>query len=306
MVRTWSQSAWYVRTGLLVIPLLCGAAVVHVVGSPGGTKAVPAAPAWVTPAGTRAASPGAPSASGAPDAPMAAPVLANPQMTPRRVWVNTPGFWSWALLDRRTNKIVGSRNPTATSTTASMIKVWLAADFLRRAAESGTTPDSAQLQRLSTMIRDSANDPAQEMFALLGGAASTRRLIGVCGLTDSAPDERWSNTVVSARDTARLADCIADARAAGPQWTPWLLTEMLGVRGLGDFGIRDALPPASAAGVAIKNGWVVRMQGTEWHVACLAVAAGWTLGVLARYPQELGLTHGAQICERVAAALLRR
>ncbi|HET8683583.1 MAG TPA: hypothetical protein VFM54_17210, partial [Micromonosporaceae bacterium] len=234
------------------------------------------------------------------------PALASVRMVPGRVQVNTPGFWSWALLDRRTNKVVGSRNPTATSTTASMIKAWIAADFLRRAAESATTPNSGQLQRLGTMIRDSANDPAREFFALLGGAASTRRLIRTCGLTDSVPHENWSNTAVSARDTARLADCIADGRAAGPRWTPWLLTQMLGVRGLGDFGIRDALPPASAAGVAIKNGWVVRTLHAEWHVACLAVAESWALGVLARYPQELGLTHGAQICEKVAAALVRR
>ncbi|HET8684873.1 MAG TPA: hypothetical protein VFM54_23830, partial [Micromonosporaceae bacterium] len=115
MVKAWSRGPWYVRVGLLVTPLLCGAGAVHVVGAVGGVPAISAAPAWVTPAGTRAPQ-GTPAASASPAAPMAGPALASVRMVPGRVQVNTPGFWSWALLDRRTNKVVGSRNPTATST----------------------------------------------------------------------------------------------------------------------------------------------------------------------------------------------
>ncbi|HET8659367.1 MAG TPA: hypothetical protein VFM55_10265, partial [Micromonosporaceae bacterium] len=115
MVKAWSRRAWYVRVGLLVTPLLCGAGVVHAADA---VPAVTAAPVWVTPAGTRAPqrAPATPAAPASPAAPLAGPALASVRMVPGRVQVNTPGFWSWALLDRRTNKVVGSRNPTATST----------------------------------------------------------------------------------------------------------------------------------------------------------------------------------------------
>src|SRR5204863_138178 len=82
----------------------------------------------------------------------------------------------------------------------------------------------------------------------------SERLITMCGLTDSSavPNE-WGTTRLSARDAVRMGDCIADGTAAGPTWTPWVLDMMRKVRGVGDFGIRDVLPPAQAAKVAIKN-----------------------------------------------------
>src|SRR5690242_16193901 len=40
--------------------------------------------------------------------------------------------FGWALLDRRTNQVAGSANKdTMTNTTESMVKAWLAADYLR-------------------------------------------------------------------------------------------------------------------------------------------------------------------------------
>lgn len=183
-----------------------------------------------------------------------------------------------------------------------MIKAWIAADYLRLNPD----PDRARLDQLRIMIRDSNNAAAHEIFPLIGEDQSIRRLISICKLTDSSPYRTyWSNTAVSARDTARMAACLGSGKAAGPKWTSWLLTEMRNVRGFGNFGIREALPPAVAAQTAIKNGWVYREADGNWHVACLAIGSGWTLGVLARYPGGLGVTHGADICTSVAAQLMR-
>jgi hypothetical protein len=236
--------------------------------------------------------------------PSASPVKL-PLLRPGAVHIDSPGFWSWALLDTRTGAISGAKNMTSTSTTASMVKAWLAADFLRRAAERGVAPDAEDLADLTLMIRDSNNTVAQEVYTELGQSASIRRLISRCKLTDSsAYGSSWSRTTVSARDTARMAACIGDGRAAGPQWTGWLLNEMRHVRGTGDFGIRDALPDKIAAQTAIKNGWLLRDTDGLWHIACLAIGDGWTLGVLVRYPGSLGFTHGTEVCRSVAAQLL--
>jgi hypothetical protein len=220
------------------------------------------------------------------------------------VSVNVSGWWSWALLDQRTNEITGSPNMASTNRTASMIKAWIAADYLRRAAEQGQTPSKARLAEVTIMVRDSDNAVASKLYRLIGGQASTKRLISMCKLTDSkVGPTSWSDTRLSARDTTRMADCLADGRAAGPKWTTWLLKEMRLVRGAGDFGIRKAFPAAVAQTIAIKNGWVVRDDNGDWEVNCLAVGDGWTMGVLTRYDARLGLTYGANICKNVATQL---
>jgi Beta-lactamase enzyme family len=224
------------------------------------------------------------------------------------VAVDTDGFLSWALLDRRTGDIVGSENLAATSTTASMVKPWLAADYLRRIAANGEQPSDARLADLTAMIRDSDNEAAERIYNLNGETDSIRRMIDLCELTEStATPGYWSTTRVSARDTVRLADCLADGRAAGPNWTEWLLEQMRGVRGDGDFGIRNALPAAEAARVAVKNGWLLRDDDGLWHVACLAVADDWAMAVLQRYPPKgeysADFAHTRQVCQRVAEQL---
>jgi hypothetical protein len=223
--------------------------------------------------------------------------------------VNTQGFLSWALLDRRTHTIVGSSNITATITTASMIKAWLAADYLRRADEKGTTPTASQLHDLEIMIRDSDNDAGERTYAADGKTASILRLISICQLTDSkAVPNLWSNTTISARDTVRMGECIADGRAAGETWTPWLLDMMRKVRGYGDFGIREALPEDQQDDIAIKNGWLLRDEDDHWHTSCLAIGDTWVMAVLQRYPHtsdwNIDFAHTQQVCADVAHILL--
>src|SRR5262249_29250932 len=159
-----------------------------------------------------------------------------PLLRPAPVSVNTPGFWSWALIDRRTGTISGSSNQGSVNVTASMIKAWLAADYLRRAADRKITPNSAAMHQLSIMIRDSDNAAADTFWLANGGAASIKRLISMCGLTDTRAYLDWAHTLMSARDAARMGACIGSGLAAGAKWTGWLLNEMRNVRA-GRLGI---------------------------------------------------------------------
>lgn len=253
--------------------------------------------------GPEAAQPPAPTAGTEPEsrAPPR-PVAAAPLLSPPPPTVPTDGFVGWAVLDLRTGAVTGSDNLAETSTTASMIKAWIAADYLRRTAENGDEPSQARLDQLTQVIRDSNNEHAETIFRELGRHESIERLISICALTDSrAVRNFWSNTQLSPRDTARMGACLADGRAAGPEWTDWLLDEMRAVRGNGDFGIRHALPPGERSAVAIKNGWIIRDESGEWHVNCLAIGDGWTMGVQTRYPASRGLAYGAEICRSLAA-----
>jgi len=227
--------------------------------------------------------------------------------------VDASGFFSWAVLDRRTGARYGSANQDKTTFSESMIKAWIAADFLSRTAEKGATPDARRTDQLVRMIRDSHNGAAESLWLASGGDASTRRLIKTCGLVDTRVYPAWwSQTYISARDAVTMGECIANGTAAGPTWTEWLLTEMRNVRGTveeqpngGRWGIIDALPPDVAATVAIKNGWTWHKDNT-WNVNCLAIHDDWILAVMLDYNGSKGLSYGAKQCAAVAQQTLRQ
>lgn len=249
---------------------------------------------------------------GHPDLRIAAqPAPPQPALTARDVRVNVTGFLAWALLDRQSGKVAGSSNYiTGINSTESMIKAWITADYLRLLGNKQPTPQ--RLAELSRMIRDSDDDSAQDIYQVDGGNSVIKRLIAICGLTETSLfNGWWSKTPISARDSVRLGLCVADGRAAGPKWTPWVLSEMKQVRGGvtdepngGRWGIIDALPASAVKDTAIKNGWTLLYDDDQWHVNCLAIHPDWILAVLTRYPASLGKQYGAKVCAEVTHQLL--
>jgi hypothetical protein len=220
-------------------------------------------------------------------------------------------FVGWALIDQRTGEIVGNENMDKVNTTASMIKAWIAADFLRTNAEKGITPSASRMHEVSIMIRDSDNNAATDLYAVNGASQSIQRLIDICGLTDSKAGSRWSLTQLSPRDAARMGLCIANGKAAGTKWTDWLLNEMRNVRGEGDFGIRTVFPADQKAKIAIKNGWFPRPgsagswpEDGNWHMNNLAIGDTWVLAIEIRYPNSMSFEHGQQLIKDIAQQLL--
>jgi hypothetical protein len=224
------------------------------------------------------------------------------------VHVPVGGLFAWALMDRRTGKVWGY-NWSSTTWTASMIKPWLAADWLRLAVNRHHTPTSSELYTLEIMIRDSDNNAAQATYLNNGGEVSIQRLISICKLVDTtASAAGWSFTSISARDTVKMANCIADGTATGTAyWTDWLLRMMREVRGDGDFGIREAFSPAERATIAIKNGWLNYTDDNNWHINCMAVTSTWALAVLQRFPEsgpnDIGFSTAQNVCTEVAEQL---
>ncbi|GIF74249.1 class A beta-lactamase-related serine hydrolase [Asanoa siamensis] len=272
---------------------------------PGSPMANRAAARWETPPGLTGATGGPESA--APDAPPAEPekALAPLPVKATDVEIDHSGWYSWALLDTRTGEMSGPADRTELSTTASLIKSWIGADFLRRSAEQGKEPSESRMAQVETMIRDSDNNAAQSLFEANGGTPTIKRAISMCKLEDSkvAADGGWSRTMLSPADITRLGACIANGTAAGPKWTTYLLDEMRAVRGTGDFGMRKAFPAADQKKIAIKNGWVDRTREQEYHVSCMAIGDGWVIGVMTKYDISKGYTYGANICKQVGVQL---
>ncbi|MPZ25754.1 MAG: hypothetical protein GEV12_04720 [Micromonosporaceae bacterium] len=254
--------------------------------------------------------------------PVRSPAPGDAEEPTEDVTVEIEGFLTWAMLDRSTGTTLSSPNATETSSTESMIKVWIVADHLRRVAEAGDQPGDRDLRDARLAIRDSHNAAAQRLYVAGGQDAVVERMIDVCQLVEThIPDGGsgwWSRTQMSAVDAVRLGGCVADGTAAGPEWTDWLLAEMRTVRGStadvdqrpgenfegGRWGIIDGLPEATVSkGVAIKNGWTRIGATSSWHVNCLAITDEWVMAVMMRYPVEYSLDYGAQRCASVATQL---
>jgi hypothetical protein len=264
-----------------------------------------------------------------PPAPAPAPSPSpSPTPEPRRpgldltadVSVKIDGFLSWAALDLRTGERAGSKNQRRTTTTESMIKVWLAADYLRRHSGDGQKPGKAWLAEARRAIRISHNGAAERLYQAGGSDAVVDRMIKRCGLRDTkAYPYYWSRTRISARDAVQLGVCLADGTAAGKRYTDWLLRQMREVKGStrasdqpmpgggegGYWGIVDGLPPEVLDGsVAIKNGWTALSRTGNWHVNCLAITEDWVMAVLMQYPAARSLGYGARRCASVAEQLV--
>ncbi|MGC4804859.1 hypothetical protein [Micromonospora sp. DT233] len=293
---------------IAVAAVLIGLVLVSLRLLPGSPLASPAVAQWGDPsAPVDRAGDSAPGRSSR-SAPTASP-SPSPEPLPfadEQIDLDLKGWYAWSVLDTRTGKIIGSKNMDETNTTASLIKAWIVADYLRRADDAGQTPSDAKLADATRIIRDSDNTRAEQFYNSVGRAASIKRLISLCKTTDSsvAADGGWSRTALSPRDTARLGACIADGRAAGPKWTKWLIKEMRLVRGAGDFGIRKAFPEAERKKIAIKNGWIDRTREQEMHINCLAIGDNWTMGVMVRYPINMGYEYGMKNCQKITEAVL--
>jgi hypothetical protein len=209
--------------------------------------------------------------------------------------------------------VTGSANMSSfRNTTESMIKPWIAADYLRTQAAAGKTPSSTVLNEIKLMIIDSNDDMAEKYYRANGRTSVTNRLVSICKLSNvKIVPFWWALTEMSARDGVRYGQCLADGRAAGPKWTQWLLTTMTQVRGGvkdqisttkqgGRWGIIDGLPASVASATSIKNGWTPHDDG--WHINCLAVHAQFVLVVEMRHPSSL--QAGADYCAKVARTVV--
>jgi hypothetical protein len=221
-------------------------------------------------------------------------------------------FFGWAFLDRKTGNTTGSANAASgTNSTESMIKAWIASDYLRLQSSAGNEPSDTDLNELTLMIIDSNDTVAEKYYKQDGGDAVIRRLIKMCGLANTSLSPGWwSTTEMSPQDAVKYGLCVANGTAAGPKWTDWILKTMRNVRGgVGDqisvakqgghWGIIDALPGSLTQNTSIKNGWTSYKDG--WHVNCLAINPDWILNVMVRTGS---LQSAANVCKSVAAQLL--
>jgi hypothetical protein len=230
---------------------------------------------------------------------------ANAFIATRKPWAG------WALYDQLLGRWYASPTFAQVNNTESMVKVWIAADFMLGVqATQRTSLTAYERSLISRMIRVSDDQAAETVYQVRGRDNVIRRLIRTCGLTDTyiGKPGRWSWTKMSPRDAVRMGACVQPGRNLWPIYGNFLFGEMRAVAASNAFGIQQAYPAGNGVRIAVKNGWTAHGATSSWNVTCLGIwGAGnrWLLAIESRYAVRLGLAYGAATCQETTRRLFR-
>ncbi|WP_241037906.1 serine hydrolase [Blastococcus litoris] len=189
--------------------------------------------------------------------------------------------------------------------TASMVKLFVAEDVLRRvrAGSVALRPDDPALLR--DMIRSSDDPAASALWVRYGGGAMVTDVARRYGLAGTAPPVRpgrWGETTTTARDLARflaLLPVVAhpdDAAAI----LGWMRTATSTAADGFDqrFGVFATAPPLTA----VKQGWMCCVGGNR-HLHSVGVLGRRVVVLLSEVPRATGYEEARGALDAAAGAV---
>ena len=188
--------------------------------------------------------------------------------------------------------------------TASMVKLFIAAEILHRARTGGPALSPTDLAQLPEMIRSSDDPAASALWVRHGGGAMVTAVAARYGLTGTSPPTspgQWGSTMTTARDLARflaLLPTIAhpDDAAVLMEWmhaaTPTAADGFDQRFGL--FGLHGT--------AAVKQGWMCCLGGHR-HVHSVGVVGTRVVVLLSEVPRSVGYDAARAALTAGAAAV---
>jgi CubicO group peptidase (beta-lactamase class C family) len=178
---------------------------------------------------------------------------------------------------------------------ASMVKLFLAEDVLRRARAGALVLTPEDRARLAAMIRSSDDPAASAIWVRFGGAQAVRDVSDRYDLSGTEPPSRpgqWGETITTARDLARFLSLLPVL--AHPEDAASLMRWMRSATPLaGDgFDQRFGLFGADLLGTlpgrpAVKQGWMCCVGGVR-HLHSVAVVGNRVVVLLSEVPRAVG------------------
>jgi Beta-lactamase enzyme family len=188
--------------------------------------------------------------------------------------------------------------------TASLVKLYLAEDVLRRARAGALalTPDDRA--ELEVMIRSSDDPAASDLWVRFGGAQAVGDVATRYGLTGTAPPRvqgQWGEATTTAADLARFLTRLPVV--AHPDDAAALLGWMGAATPVASdgfdqqFGVFGTLP-----GAAVKQGWMCCVGGRR-HLHSVGVVGGQVIVLLSEVPRSVGWDAAKAALDAAAAAI---
>lgn len=205
-----------------------------------------------------------------------------------------PGTFGIVVRDRQTGAVWKAGNTTATTWTASTIKLAIAADLLERHRQGGLTLDGADRTNLDKALISSDNDAATALWQRYDGPGMLGRFqarFGMRGLSVVAgQDTFWRNLRCSAEDLQALMGYVLDR--LDPADRAYLVKTLRNVASNQRWGVWAA---GSGLNPGNKDGWAQKpVNGrTVWVTHTVGFAGpGERYVVAAMYEQGASGTLG--------------
>jgi hypothetical protein len=173
---------------------------------------------------------------------------------------------------------------------ASMVKLFLAEDVLRRARAGALALGAEDRALLARMIRSSDDPAASAVWVRFDGPGAVRTVAARYDLTGTSPPDRpgqWGQTTTTARDLARflaLLPVLAHPDDAA-QLLGWMASATaIAADGFDQrFGLFGTLPGTPA----VKQGWMCCVGGYR-HLHSVAVVGTRVVVLLSEVPRAVG------------------
>ena len=209
-----------------------------------------------------------------------------------------------------TNQRYYTYNGASPFVTASSIKVLIMLTFFDMIERQGRDPDDTEMNMLTTMIENSNNDSASELYYhRIGGSSGIVNFlqkIGVNGLVPSSDADGWGYSLITPQMMVDVLALLQKGRIMVDRHRIVALQLMQNVQDDQRFGLGTTAP--AGATVALKNGWVVGPDN-QWAVNTSGivtvkqetyVVAVYTRGLAS---MDSGIAILEQVCRTVAAQL---
>jgi len=162
------------------------------------------------------------------------------------------------VFDRQTDQVVLEHDADRRFTTASLVKVLIALDWMQQIAGGGR-PSAAETRQIKQMLSSSDDPTASELWMAAGGPGIVTRAINRMGLEHTEPPAepgRWGDTLISAADMVRVYRYLMEEAPAAHREIVLDALRNMTPRGSDGydqtFGIPDA---AGNRPWAVKQGW---------------------------------------------------
>jgi hypothetical protein len=168
-------------------------------------------------------------------------------------------------VDDLTTGLQAADGGTTRYVTASIVKVDILATLLYQAQLSGQALTAGEQELATTMIENSNNDSASDLYDDAGGAAAIDQVNRVLGLTETTvgTDGYWGLTTTTVDDQIRLLrDVFTGSSPLTASSRQYIQSLMSQVEADQQWGV----PAAASSGTAfmVKNGWLP--NPTLWEI----------------------------------------
>ncbi len=187
---------------------------------------------------------------------------------------------------------------------ASLVKLFLAEDLLRRDRAGTITLTAPDLRSMAAMIRSSDDAAASALWVRHDGARAVRAVADRYDLPGTEPPRRagqWGQTVTTPGDVARFLALLPVV--AHPDDAATLLGWMRAITPIADDGFdqRFGFSGTLEGRPAVKQGWMCCVADQR-HLHSVAVAGTTVLVMLSEVPQEVGYDRARRRLDAAAEA----